>query len=91
MLLLSLGLCTGVTSAQTADEDRFETLQDVLGLTESEAKVEQMQNIVKSLSRQLILQQMFVEERIRTEGDSGLKQVSVVRCFQGCIMFPKLV
>ena len=91
MLLLSLGLCTDITSAQTADEDRFETLQDVLGLTESEAKVEQMQNIVKSLSRQLILQQMFVEERIRTEGDSGLKQVSVVRCFRGCILFPKLI
>ena len=91
MLLLSLVLCTDVTSAQTADEDRFETLQDVLGLTESEEKVEQMQNIVKSLSRQLILQQMFVEERIRTEGDSGLKQVSVGCCFRGCIWFPKFV
>ena len=31
---------------------------------------------LEQLSRQLILQQLTVEERIRSEGDSGLKQVS---------------
>ncbi|KAI0210863.1 hypothetical protein LSAT2_004357 [Lamellibrachia satsuma] len=31
--------------------------------------------VLQTLGRQLILQQLFVEERIRSEGDSGIKQI----------------
>ena len=39
----------------------------------------QLQNIAKQLARQLIQQQLYVEERTRSEGDSGVKQVSLRR------------
>ena len=38
-------------------------------------EVESLRKIVGALSRQVMLQQMFVEERIRSDGDSGVKQV----------------
>lgn len=47
----------------------------------ADAKIEALQDVVKQLSRQSMLQQLFVEERIRSEGDSGLKQVKVYRPF----------
>jgi hypothetical protein len=37
-----------------------------------------LQQTIGSVSRQLMLQQLFVEERIRSEGHSGIKQVSCV-------------
>ncbi|CAH1780052.1 unnamed protein product [Owenia fusiformis] len=40
-----------------------------------EAKdVEGLKKTVNSLARQMMLQQLFVEERIRSDGDSGIKQ-----------------
>jgi len=38
-------------------------------------EMESLRKIVGALSRQVMLQQMFVEERIRSDGDSGVKQV----------------
>ena len=35
-----------------------------------------LQQTIGTVSRQLMLQQLFVEERIRSEGHSGIKQVS---------------
>ena len=39
------------------------------------AEMESFRQILGALSRQVMLQQMFVEERIRSDGDSGVKQV----------------
>ena len=39
------------------------------------AEMESFRKILGALSRQVMLQQMFVEERIRSDGDSGVKQV----------------
>ena len=48
------------------------------------AEIEQMkknqlslQETIGTVARQLMLQQLFVEERIRSEGHSGIKQVSL--------------
>ena len=38
-----------------------------------EIDVEQMQSSLAQIGRQLMLQQLFLEERIRSDGDSGLK------------------
>jgi len=38
-------------------------------------EVRHLQDVITILSKQLMLQQHFVEERIRTDGDSGVKQV----------------
>ena len=38
-----------------------------------EIDVKQMQSSLTQIGRQLMLQQLFVEERIRSDGDSGLK------------------
>ena len=37
-----------------------------------------MKSSLEDLSRQVMLQQFFVEERIRTDGSSGLKQVTSI-------------
>ena len=36
-----------------------------------------LQMDVHQLARQMMLQQLFVEERIRSDGDSGIKQVII--------------
>ena len=41
------------------------------------ARVDRLEQVVESLSRQLIRQQLFMEERIRSDGDSDIKQVRV--------------
>ena len=43
------------------------------------AEFESFRQILGALSRQVMLQQLFVEERIRSEGDSGVKQVRLGR------------
>ncbi|KAJ7378069.1 hypothetical protein OS493_024731 [Desmophyllum pertusum] len=42
-----------------------------------EAEVESFRQILGALSRQVMLQQLFVEERIRSDGASGVKQVRI--------------
>ena len=39
------------------------------------SEMDSLRQIVGALSRQVMLQQLFVEERIRSEGDSGVKQL----------------
>ena len=36
---------------------------------------ERVDSRVATLARQLVMQQLFVEERVRSDGDSGIKQV----------------
>ena len=38
---------------------------------------EELRNTVTTLARQMMLQQLFVEEKSRSDGDSGLKAVSM--------------
>ena len=44
-----------------------------------EDEMESFRKILGALSRQVMLQQLFVEERIRSDGDSGVKQVRTSR------------
>lgn len=39
-----------------------------------EARIRKLESSLESLARQLMLQQLFVEERIRSDGDSGKKK-----------------
>lgn len=39
------------------------------------SEIESLRQIVGALSRQVMLQQLFVEERIRSDGNSGVKQL----------------
>ncbi|XP_013413629.1 uncharacterized protein LOC106175977 [Lingula anatina] len=51
---------------------------NILGVTVADKDSEtirQLQGTVAALGRQLIMQQLFVEERIRSEGSSGIKQI----------------
>uniref|UniRef100_A0A8W8KAP3 Uncharacterized protein n=5 Tax=Magallana gigas TaxID=29159 RepID=A0A8W8KAP3_MAGGI len=40
-----------------------------------EARMLRLEGGIENLARQLMMQQLFVEERIRSDGDSGIKQV----------------
>ena len=42
-------------------------------------RLDTLQDSLYQLSRQMILQQLFVEERIRSDGDSGVKQIRHLR------------
>ncbi|KAL9989562.1 hypothetical protein ACROYT_G004124 [Oculina patagonica] len=46
---------------------------------DSKKEMDSFRQILGALSRQVMLQQLFVEERIRSEGDSGVKQVRLGR------------
>ena len=42
---------------------------------ELKKQVDYLQKVVGGMARHMMLQQLFVEERIRSDGDSGLKQI----------------
>ena len=42
---------------------------------ELKKQVDYLEKVVGGMARQMMLQQLFVEERIRSDGDSGLKQI----------------
>ena len=44
----------------------------------SEDRIQQLERVSKQLARQLMLQQLYVEEQSRSGGDSGLKQVTII-------------
>ena len=60
--LLSLLVCCSVVPSTHGCGDRIETLEYV----------------TTQLARQLMLQQMYVQEKSRSEGDSGIKQVMII-------------
>ena len=59
-------------TASTCGDEPF---SDANNGKEPPSEMESLRKIVGALSRQIMLQQMFVEERIRSDGDSGVKQV----------------
>ena len=61
--LLTLLTCHSVLSSTTPST------------VSSEDRIQQLASVSKQLARQLMLQQLYVEEKTRAEGDSGLKQV----------------
>ncbi|XP_059165966.1 uncharacterized protein LOC131948373 [Physella acuta] len=48
---------------------------DVLAADEMSAKIAILEGIVDSLGKQLMQNQLFVEERVRSDGESGIKKV----------------
>ena len=46
---------------------------------ELKKQVDYLEKVVGGMARQMMLQQLFVEERIRSDGDSGLKQIRYKR------------
>ena len=61
-----------ILTASTYGDEQF---SDANNYKEPPSEMESLRKIVGALSRQVMLQQMFVEERIRSDGDSGVKQV----------------
>ncbi|XP_060067958.1 uncharacterized protein LOC132548153 [Ylistrum balloti] len=43
--------------------------------TSDKGRIQKLENELEALTRQVMLQQLFVEERIRSDGDSGVKQL----------------
>ena len=41
----------------------------------NEDRIQQLESVSKQLARQLMLQQLYVDEQTRSNGDSGIKQV----------------
>ena len=79
-ILLQLLCCTLI--AYTHDETEFNYVEDQDEFAHKDElpmdkKIEQMQKQIDSLSRQLMLQQFYTTQRVRTEGNSGLKQIRV--------------
>ena len=70
-IFITLFVAITLTASTCGDEP----FSDANNGKESPSEMESLRKIVGSLSRQIMLQQMFVEERIRSDGDSGVKQV----------------
>ena len=68
LLLLSLLV------SPSSSESTFAELKEAVS-KEIAKELETVHKTIGALSRQVMLQQMFVEERIRSDGDSGVKQV----------------
>ncbi|KAI0216103.1 hypothetical protein LSAT2_031841 [Lamellibrachia satsuma] len=79
-LLAAAGMATDTSSLSR--EELIEMLKlayEEYSLKAAESKtsdeVQTMKSSVATLARQLVMQQLFVEERVRSDGDSGIKQV----------------
>ncbi|XP_052762119.1 uncharacterized protein LOC128204753 [Mya arenaria] len=67
--IVAIGSATGTTQAPTQHQQDMHMMQTIYD------ELKQLKQTVGGLARQTMLQQLFVEERIRSEGGSGLKQV----------------
>lgn len=47
------------------------------GIIRTDTDVDELRGTVEQLARQGMLQQLFLEERIRSDGDSGIKQCRI--------------
>ena len=80
-LCCAILLTTTAIARQTAEELSEElkaayeayTMKAIESTTGDE--VATLKSRVATLARQLVMQQLFVEERVRSDGDSGIKQV----------------
>ena len=75
VLLAVLMVAVTVTQAATPTHAPTSTLDEL------KKQVDYLEKVIGGLSRQMMLQQLFVEERIRSDGDSGLKQIRYYNCF----------
>ena len=72
-VLLGLVILPPVTQQQ----DESSSNEDII---EAQSKrMDSLQNSLYEVARQVILQQLFIEERIRSDGDSGVKQIRHIR------------
>ena len=47
-------------------------------IDEVKKHIDYLEKVIGGMARQMMLQQLFVEERIRSDGDSGLKQIRLL-------------
>ena len=64
-----------VTNAATANTATHAQPTQAQQMDELKKQVDYLEKVIGGMSRQMMLQQLFVEERIRSDGDSGLKQI----------------
>ncbi|KAK2171221.1 hypothetical protein NP493_1090g00063 [Ridgeia piscesae] len=81
-LLAGVGEAVRSTPPPPTVEELSETLQHAYEAYTKKAiqattgdEVSTLKSRVATLARQLVMQQLFVEERVRSDGDSGIKQV----------------
>ncbi|CAL1535720.1 unnamed protein product [Lymnaea stagnalis] len=74
LLTLLAALSAGDTQALGLDQAINDTIKNIQALSD---KISNLQDTFTSLARQTMSQQLFIEERIRSEGSSGIKQVRV--------------
>ena len=75
-VLVSLVCLVGLSLGQQ-EEQGAPSVEELLKAHSK--RLDTLQDSLYQLSRQMILQQLFVEERIRSDGDSGVKQIRHLR------------
>lgn len=76
LYLLLLLLCAGLSHSATTTSP---TPAPTLTPEAVAAYMKRMDSVVEGLSRQVMLQQFYLEEKIRSDGNSGIKQVRMSR------------
>jgi len=71
--LVSCALAAGTTNTPTQDQLVMQLMQKM------QQEITKLQKSVNGLARQTMLQQLFVEERIRSDGGTGVKQIRNTR------------
>ena len=75
-LAVAFGLIEGLVAKATKNQDhKF----DDMWRERMEETMAKMAKTIDQLGRQVKLQQLFVEERIRSDGSSGIKQTRLVQ------------
>ena len=77
-LFLALTILEAIHSLSTSVDLSMRELNEILGKDKREDDISDKDLLLSFnnyLSRQLMLQQLFVEERIRSDGGSGIKQI----------------
>ncbi|XP_074660714.1 uncharacterized protein LOC141913152 [Tubulanus polymorphus] len=69
-----LVVMTAAAHSAAPEKDKKQTVGESL-----DARLKHIEQSMSHISRQLMLQQMFVEERIRSDGKSGIKQLRLTR------------
>ena len=75
--VMMLILLTGIAQPRLIEVNDKEFEKYASDVDSMKKTVDAMKKIMAATNRQVLLQQLFVEERIRSDGDSGVKQVRV--------------
>ncbi|CAH1788966.1 unnamed protein product [Owenia fusiformis] len=61
--------------APSVDSGRLDEIEEKLNMLADDGRNDALEQTVEVMSRQIMMQQLFVEERIRGDGQSGIKKV----------------